>query len=416
MVATWLDHRLTIRDKYIIAMFYEETVIATRVISVGPLLLYIKPSVLTLTTATIARTVPSLINTQKYFSAIKLERNLTHFQPLNLVFYVHLKKVDNGIRKLINLFPPPNPHRSTPKMPANKKNQDPRVRAYDPIQEAQIPTSNLTWERQAVNVPRRTTKPSSTFKIPRTLRQEPSTMMPNPPYEALNLTYASSSKTRPRAAVGNKRRADSEKTRDAEAKKPHFEWLHSRAIPDMDREIMKTNVLVDNILTEQTELDTQMLAIRAMGGEEAYNNAYKAHDGLRRAIAKRLLDTKRKRAKQFETIRSMRTMLRTLVAEIGDNADNRQHILRSRYSSLGSSNTSVTAMYTMLTNLKFNPYITAGPNPRSLLRPKINRDNNLKVLPSAPPPHRFVLLTSDAAFHSPSGKVGTANYILSGKK
>ena len=31
-----------------------------------------------------------------------------------------------------------------------------------------------------------------------------------------------------------------------------------------------------------------MLAIRAMGGEVAYNNANKAHDGLRRAIAKRL--------------------------------------------------------------------------------------------------------------------------------
>ena len=293
-----------------------------------------------------------------------------------------IKKADNSIGQLINLFLPLNPYRSTSKMPANKKNRDPRVRAYDPIQEAQIPTSNLTWERQAVNIPRRTTKRSSTFKIPRTSRQEPSTMMPNPPYEALNLTYASSSKTRPRAAVGNKRPADSEKTRDAEAKKAHLEWLHGRAIPDMDREIMKTNVLVDNILTEQTELDTQMLAIRAMGGEEAYNNAYKAHDGLRRAIAKRLHDTKRKRAKQFETIRSMRTMLRTLVAEIGDNADNRQHILRSRYSSLGSSNTPVTAINTLLTNLNLHSYIATGPNPRSLLRPEINRDNNLNVLPS----------------------------------
>ena len=83
-------------------------------------------------------------------------------------------------------------------------------------------------------------------------------MMPNPPYEALNLTYASSSKTRPRTATGSKRHADTEKQRGAGAKKAHLEWLHTRVIPDLDREIMKTNVLVDNILAEQTELDTNV--------------------------------------------------------------------------------------------------------------------------------------------------------------
>ena len=267
-------------------------------------------------------------------------------------------------------------HRSISKMPANKRNRDPRVRAYDPVQEAQIPTSNLTWERQAGNAPGKTIKRSNNFKIPRTSRQEPATMMPNPPYEALNLTYASSSKTRPRAATGSKRHADTEKQRGAGAKKAHLEWLHTRAIPDLDREIMKTNALVDNILAEQTELDTQMLAIRAMGGEVAYNIAYKAHDGLRRAITKRLQDAKRKRAKQFESIRSMRTMMRTLVAEIDDNADNRHHILRSRHSSIGSHKSTGKIFNPLETHLKTHPYIPTGPHPRSLLRPEINKDSN----------------------------------------
>ena len=177
-------------------------------------------------------------------------------------------------------------------MPANRRNRDPRVRTYNPVQDARIPTSNLTWERQAACLPGRVIRPSNAFKIPRTARQEPVTTLPNPPYEALNLTYATSRKSNTRPNTGHKRTAESEKSRGLEAKKAHLHWLHGRAIPDMDREIMKTNALVDNILAEQTELDTQMLAIWAMGGVEAYNNAYKAHEGLRQAISKRLLDPK----------------------------------------------------------------------------------------------------------------------------
>ena len=214
--------------------------------------------------------------------------------------------------------------------------------------------------------------------------------MPNPPYEVLNLTYAGSSKSKPWAATGTKRRQATDNPRGSDAKKAHLEWLHFRAIPDMDREIMKTNVLVDNILAEQTELDTQMLAIKALGGDEAYRCAYKAHDGLRRAIAKRLLDTKNKRAKQFESIRSMRTMLRTLVAEIDENDDNRQSILKPRPAPAGTT-------YTIIIKFEGNHYLStlfntlfhSGPNPRSLLRPEINRDNTLGAGASAPPPSYY---------------------------
>ena len=276
-------------------------------------------------------------------------------------------------------------HRSCFEMPANKRNRDPRVRSYDPVQEAQIPTCNLTWERQADNAPGKVARRSNNFKIPRTSRQEPVTMMPNPPYEALNLTYASSSKTKQRAATGSKRRSNVETQRNAGAKKAHLEWLHARAIPDLDREIMKTNVLVDNILAEQTELDTQMLAIRAMGGEVAYNSDYKAHDGLRRAIAKRLQDAKRKRAKQFESIRSMRTMMRTLVAEIDDNADNRQNILRSKHTSIGSHKVKGKMRPPHVIYLMIYLYTSTGPHPRSLLRPEINKDSNPRSCPRNAP-------------------------------
>ena len=90
---------------------------------------------------------------------------------------------------------------------------------------------------------------------------------------------------------------------------------------------MKTNTLVDNILTEQAELDTQMVAIQAMGGQAAFQDACKAHAGLRKAINNRLADTKKKRAKQFKAIRSMRTVMQMLVAEIGD-ADSARHDIR----------------------------------------------------------------------------------------
>ena len=211
--------------------------------------------------------------------------------------------------------------------------------------------------------------------------------MPNSTYEALNLTYAESRKAKPRAVTGMKRVNNGAGNSGTEAKKAHLHWLHDKAVPDLDREIMKTNVLVDNILTEQTDLDTQMLAIRAMGGgEEAYKQAYSVHDGLRRAIAKCLSDTKRKRAKQFEAIRSMRTMMRTLVAEIDDNVDKRQPIQKSKYAMPGTNTTlfptNTPQKYIMISVLLIN---LQGPNPRSLLRPEINRDINYCV--GRPAPH-----------------------------
>ena len=141
---------------------------------------------------------------------------------------------------------------------------------------------------------------------------------------------------------------------------------------------MKTNVLVDNILTEQNELDTQMLAIKAMGGDAAYNEAYKAHDGLRRAIAKRVLDTKKKRAKQFEAIRSMRTMLRTLVAEVDDNMDSRNNIQKFSRASMGTDTITYNKPYDLETHNQYIFHLT-GPDPRSLLRPEINRDNRVRL-------------------------------------
>ena len=239
----------------------------------------------------------------------------------------------------------------------------------------------LSKRKEPAGISGRVTKRSNVFRIPRTTRQEPGTTLPNPPYDALSLTYANSRKSNPRPNTGYKR-PETEKSRGLEAKKAHLEWLHGRAIPDMDREIMKTNVLVDNILAEQTELDTQMLAIRAMGGVEAYNNAYKAHEGLRRAIGKRLRDTKKKRAQQFESIRSMQTMLRTLVAEIDENVDNRHNILRSRRGSTGISTCFFDTNYKLNSYLFLNITNYTGPNPRLLLRPDVNRDCNNMIMTS----------------------------------
>ena len=270
-------------------------------------------------------------------------------------------------------------HRYDPTMPANKRNRDPQVRDYDPLCEAQTPSPSMTWERWVNKTSLVGKKHSGVFKIPKTVRQEPGTVMPNPPYEALTLTYAESRKSKARAATGAKRGMPNDDVNGTEAKKAHLRWLHEKAIPDMDREIMKTNVLVDNILTEQNELITQMLAIKAMGGEGAYNEAYKAHDGLCRAIEKWLHDTKKKRAKQFEAIRSMRTMLRTLVAEIDDNIGNRKSIQRSCRPLIGTakifSNKSIGCIYyELMAQNSILSYLT-GPDTRSLLRPEINRDN-----------------------------------------
>ena len=152
---------------------------------------------------------------------------------------------------------------------------------------------------------------------------------------------------------------------------------------------MKTNVLVDNILAEQTELDTQMLAIKAMGGDEPYSCAYKAHKGLRRAIAKRILNTKGKMAKQFESIRSMRTMLPTLVGEIYDNSHNRRSILRPRSgTAVIYYNINNNERYKSLSFSPNSPFLL-GRNPRSLLRPEINRDNTPGARASVPTPSYY---------------------------
>ena len=258
-------------------------------------------------------------------------------------------------------------------MPANKSSRDPRVRAYDPLQEAHAPVQNATWERRVAKTSLGVRKQSDAFKIPRTSRQAPSTVMPNPPYEALNLTNADSRKAKPRPHAGAKRGHGRERERGAEAKMAHLKWLHEKGIPDMDREIMKTNSLVDNILAEQNDLDAQMLAIKAMGGVQAYNQAYRAHNNLRRAIAKRLDDTKRNRAKQFEAIRSMRTMMRTLVAELDANYDNRRAVQQPKQILIGAVRNLYYIKATNLTNyIMF--FANPGPNPRSLLCPEINMD------------------------------------------
>ena len=119
-------------------------------------------------------------------------------------------------------------------MPANKRNRDPWVRPYDPFREAQTPTSSMTWERRINKTSLRASNPSSVFKIPKTVRQEPGTVMPNPPYEALTLTYAESRKSKSRASPGDKRCASTGGVNGTEAKKAHLRWLHEKAIPDMD--------------------------------------------------------------------------------------------------------------------------------------------------------------------------------------
>ena len=152
--------------------------------------------------------------------------------------------------------------------------------------------------------------------------------------------------------------------------------------------IMKTNALVDNILTEKSDLDTQMAAIQAMGGQVAFQEACKSHAGLRKAIANQLADTKKKRAKQFETIRSMRRVMQTLVAEIDDANTVRQDIRQSIYSNMGTNKNHTVFRYcdkSRKLNRKCLPLSFAGPNPRSLLRPEINR--NLNHIPALPQPN-----------------------------
>ena len=69
-------------------------------------------------------------------------------------------------------------------------------------------------------------------------------------------------------------------------------------------------------------------------------------------------------------------MLRTLVAEIDENVDNRHSIMRSRHASTGISSCSTNTKPLCTLHLLSNPSKNIGPNPRSLLRPDVNRDCN----------------------------------------
>ena len=284
-------------------------------------------------------------------------------------------------------------HRYNLTMPANRNR-----RGYNPLNEAEIPLPRDAWERRVNKTSLKPKKKSDNFRIPKTACQAPVTVMPGGAYPTNHTTYAGSRKSNPDRA----RRAGSVYYRpsltfprditllisflvptnmpDLSSKKAHLQWLHYTAIPNMDRDIMKTNSLVDNILTEQAELDTQMAAIQAMGGQAAFQDACKAHAGLRKAIANRLADTKKKRAKQFETIRSMRTVMQTLVAEIGEADSIRHDIRHSVYATRGNDNENYYYNYVVRGNLlqgiTYKLLLFIGPNPRSLLRPEVNRDRH----------------------------------------
>ena len=295
-------------------------------------------------------------------------------------------------------------------MPANAKARCGRFPGYNPLNEAETPVPRDAWERRVNKTSLKPKRKSDTFRIPKTVSQEPSTLMPGSPYRTHSTTYAGSRKSNPNQArctgsishpyprqirpinysflslaISN--------TNNMSAKKAHLHSLHSTAIPNMDRDIMKTNMLVNNILTEQAELDTQMGAIQAMGGQAAFQEACKTHASLRKAIANRLNDTKKKRARQFEAIRSMRTVMQTLVAEIGDADTTRQDIRQSVYSTMGTTDNIIFINYNIIyceLNIchMCSSMVQTGPNPRSLLRPEINGNNSQSsVLTCSSPPN-----------------------------
>ena len=196
-------------------------------------------------------------------------------------------------------------------MPANANLRRNRHRGYNPVNEAEVPVPRDVWERRVNKTSLKPKRKSDSFRIPKTTCQEPATVIPGAAYSQNHTTYANSRKSDPTKArrAGSASPAlstmfskstpslfPSSATSSVPAlstKKAHLHWLHSTAIPNMDRDIMKTNALVDNILTEQAELDTQMAAIQAMGGQAAFQDACRAHAGLRKAINNRLADTKK---------------------------------------------------------------------------------------------------------------------------
>ena len=354
----------------------------------------------------------------RYDSFLTLLLTLSYFHCLYLPLSTHFPIIINRVINYVESSHDPHggcskrryitknfsyyliPHRYILTMPANSKSRQARSRGYNPLMDAEAPIPRDAWERRVNKTSLKPKRKSDSFRIPKTGSQEPSTLMPGSPYRHSPLSYANSRKADPRKArrTGSKPFPSPNEPlslnrlfphlappRDPNlpAKKAHLQWLHSTAIPNMDREIMKTNALIDNILTEQSDLDTQMTAIQAMGGHAAFQAACKSHAGLRKAIANRLSDTKKKRAKQFESIRSMRRVMQTLVAEIDDANTVRQDIRQSVYSNLGTnkSHSNISIINTAKSQKHANKYLLyfTGPNPRSLLRPEVNRNLNHHV-------------------------------------
>lgn len=148
-------------------------------------------------------------------------------------------------------------------------------KGFDLAKEATTPVSGEGWERYVNKKSLKAGRQSDAFKIPKTRRQEPSTVLPNPPYEVVGITYAESWKAKPRQSRAPVRTNNGiiimarqcvvrlmsissiiKRPHTSPYKKAHRHWLHDAAIPDMDCEIMKTDELVDSVLAEQSKLDT----------------------------------------------------------------------------------------------------------------------------------------------------------------
>ena len=141
-------------------------------------------------------------------------------------------------------------------MPANAKTRRGCFHGYNPLNDAKTPVPCDAWERRVNKTSLKPKKKSDALRIPKTASQEPSTLMPGSPYRHTPTLYAGSRKSDPTQA----RRTGSNPFSLAKepypikhlflylatlnsndpnlpAKKAHLQWLHSTAIPNMDREL-----------------------------------------------------------------------------------------------------------------------------------------------------------------------------------
>ena len=180
---------------------------------------------------------------------------------------------------------------------------------YNPRKDSEIPRINFQWERTANPLISPMPKSPEAFRIPRILNANPQTVRaasndwaPVPP----PLTYANSSKSaksradRPSETPSSKPRGRRPNHRQEKgmSKAAYIEWANEIGIPQCKAKIAEFRRILARAKTEKETLDSQMLAIGAMHGTTAFEDACYKHLTSKVKIENELKETESKLKEQ----------------------------------------------------------------------------------------------------------------------